>query len=707
MVLTTSTPNEINFKSSKKRKWNDALHNSLFSDKLSRVITETTECDDRENNQVLSQRFLAKEASNHDCNLGSLTKEEIEVKEEELSTRTTEIEPEINNCHHATITVCKVEDLSADPKTPNASENIEITDVKVENDPQFSTPHNLDINSMDLLSLSVKTETEVCQREKRPTSAEVTPNKQKRRRLTSDISSYDELPDGLKKELYNNDCEHIDMLHDLSSVINFEANNIDPNVFCSTINDTAESEEDKVTTEEEDPLSIHETETVYNQEIKRKKSRATKNSKSNVDDSEMNDYIKQLIGELDIEFSDSEASTIINEKLENEEDKEPDKALPGELTKNALPSELTKNALQELYNMKVTLMHEVPKQHTVEHTAGTKPLTKLQKKKFLSYGPIKSGAYTPKEDDAIRNNWERFCETHNWNPNCVRPFMKLKEDNRFYIKSAKERRKFIQFLANGLPWRTLYSVYRRFKHLYGHYDISFKRYSTAEDNKILTYVRRTKKGNVFVKLSEILRRPKSAIWKRYQRIKLNMKNKGLKKKKVEWTLENIGKFIKTFMDVTLSESVEDLKDAAIPKAVWTKIEKKLSIESRAMELFWGGQLHMQLFCPEPIYMNDIRIKLIEYMYGKGISSTREISWRNVAKYFDGFTTVFLCRTFLYLVHEAINKLHTKHFPDIIEYLYSNKIRHIINEPTDKFLPRLTYCNGKVKIKDEDELVNEQ
>lgn len=40
------------------------------------------------------------------------------------------------------------------------------------------------------------------------------------------------------------------------------------------------------------------------------------------------------------------------------------------------------------------------------------------------------------------------------------------------------------------------------------------------------------------------------------------------------------------------------------------------------------------------------------MYGKGISSTREIIWPNVEQYFDGATAVFLCRTFFYLVQEC-------------------------------------------------------
>ena len=68
------------------------------------------------------------------------------------------------------------------------------------------------------------------------------------------------------------------------------------------------------------------------------------------------------------------------------------------------------------------------------------------------------------------------------------------------------------------------------------------------------------------------------------------------------------------MDITLCENVIELKDASIPKVVWLKLEEKLNIDHDVLKLFWIYQLHMQLFCPDPIYLNDIKIKLIEYIY---------------------------------------------------------------------------------------------
>lgn len=57
-------------------------------------------------------------------------------------------------------------------------------------------------------------------------------------------------------------------------------------------------------------------------------------------------------------------------------------------------------------------------------------------------------------------------QLHKWDSKKVEPFLLLREGNKTYIRSKKQRRKFVQFLADGLPNRTLYSVYHRFRNLY-------------------------------------------------------------------------------------------------------------------------------------------------------------------------------------------------------------------------------------------------
>lgn len=86
---------------------------------------------------------------------------------------------------------------------------------------------------------------------------------------------------------------------------------------------------------------------------------------------------------------------------------------------------------------------------------------------------------------------------------------------------------------------------------------------------------------------------------------------------------------------------------------------------------------------------------------KGISNTREITWSNVAKYFDGATGVFLCKVFFYLVQEC-NMNDSNNFADVVEHLYNTKIPEIQTASSDKFLPKIIYKNGKISLLKENE-----
>lgn len=65
------------------------------------------------------------------------------------------------------------------------------------------------------------------------------------------------------------------------------------------------------------------------------------------------------------------------------------------------------------------------------------------------------------------------------------------------------------------------------------------------------------------------------------------------------------------MLLTLSDDIRQLKDLDIPRIVWKKLSTKMKILSKTLKCFWVEKLHMQLFCEMPIYLNDVRIKLIE------------------------------------------------------------------------------------------------
>ncbi|CAL1674936.1 unnamed protein product [Lasius platythorax] len=458
------------------------------------------------------------------------------------------------------------------------------------------------------------------------------------------------------------ECEVIDLLPDLNSVVRFEDTNISDILSLMDTNIVQESDDSLVDVNKDpaiDPLFINNCE-----ERDADTTLMDSKSQSSKLKHKLNTEEKHLLKEL--------------EDLEEWED---------------LPSSLMK----KLRSLCIKLMHKVPPQHKIELTGSHAP-TRLEKKLFEKYGPLRKGLYTPVEDKIITKNWETFCQLHDWDTNMVHPFLKWRHNGKYYIDNVRERQKFVQFLANGLPWRTLYSVYSRFKVLYCK-KITYARYTSKEDKKILMYIQNkqfNKRATKYIELAKLLGRTRRSIFKRYQYLKKIEDDLEIGPlSNIKWTLPLIKKFIKTLLNVTLSEDIRELKGAIIPKPVWQKMKEKLNIHENILKTFWQHQLHLQLFSPDPIYLNDIKIKLIEYMYGRGISNTREIIWPNVAKYFDGTTAVFLCKVFFYLVQEC--NMKAENFADIVEYLYHNKIPEIKEASTDKFLPRIIYKNQNIYL----------
>ncbi|XP_072755586.1 uncharacterized protein [Anoplolepis gracilipes] len=326
-------------------------------------------------------------------------------------------------------------------------------------------------------------------------------------------------------------------------------------------------------------------------------------------------------------FIDNEQISNMNKSSEKHKLNTKEKHLLEELKNIKAKEELPVSLKKKLKALHIKLIHKVPPQHKVERTGSHAP-TRQEKKLFEKYGPLRKGLYSPKEDKIIKKNWETFCQLHEWDTSMTEPFFNWRHNGKYYIADVKERQKFVQFLSNGVPWRTLYSVYSRFKVLYCK-KITQARYTSKEDKKILMYIQNehfAKRDTKYIELAKLLNRTSRSIFKRYQYLKNIEDNSEIRSlSNIKWTLPLIEKFIKTLLNVTLSEDIRELKGAIIPKCVWQKMKKKLNIHENILRTFWQNQLHLQLFSPGPIYLNDIKIQLIEYMYN---SLLQYVSKRN-------------------------------------------------------------------------------
>ncbi|KAK0181301.1 hypothetical protein PV327_003594 [Microctonus hyperodae] len=352
--------------------------------------------------------------------------------------------------------------------------------------------------------------------------------------------------------------------------------------------------------------------------------------------------------------------------------------------------ETIKNKLE---NLVIKFDHEPLPQHQLETYISRPPSLNI-KKLFVKYGPMKKGTFTESEDKTIIKNWERFCDIHDWNPDDSNSFLQVRFNRNIIINNEKHV-KFTQFLAYGLPWRSLYSVYRRFQLLF-----TKKRkrgFTKGEDEKILIYLdNETKYSRKCQQLAKLLCRSQVSIRNRYDLLKGRNQTPPKVEKNVEWDVPLVEKFLKLLIELTLSDDVYDLKDAIIPRIVWKEMEKKMNISHDTMMRFWLGQLHLQLFYPRPLFENDIKIMLIEYMYVKGFSSKQDLIWHTIAQSFDGLTTYYLSRLFYSLVHNS--PVRYEEFAYIIGWLYEKRIPQLTEKSKDRCLPRLIYEEGVIKIR---------
>ncbi|XP_020288268.1 uncharacterized protein LOC109856916 [Pseudomyrmex gracilis] len=463
---------------------------------------------------------------------------------------------------------------------------------------------------------------------------------------------------------------------------------------------TSMKEKNDTSTEQEVEDSLTDRDLIDNHEKEHLKILPSKNSRLKPQVKRLSHRLKQ---KRRINYNESDESE--NDPFENPKARDLLEKLEDIKEQEKVPL----SVIRKLEALHVKLIHKVPPQHKIEQGTATYVPTKQKTKKFQKYGPLRKGRYSSEEDEIIKKNWNTFCELHNWDSTNVKPFLNWKHEKECYIecyiKDIKERQKFVQFLANGLPWRTLYSVYRRFKILYRNKLVN-ARYGKNEDEVILLYIKNKQldeRDNKYTELAKLLNRTTQSISKRYQYLQRIRKSKAPLVKSVKYKRPNIEKktYIKTLLDVTLSEDISDLKFAILPKLVWKEMEKKLNIDHNVLKTFWQYQLHIQLFSTRPIYLSDIKIQLIEYIYVKGISNVREISWSKVASHFDGATPVFLCKVFYYLVQECRKDIGDKNFIDIMEYLYNTKIDEIKNASYDFFLPRILYKDDKLVVLDKD------
>ncbi|XP_008210920.1 uncharacterized protein DDB_G0283697 isoform X2 [Nasonia vitripennis] len=222
-----------------------------------------------------------------------------------------------------------------------------------------------------------------------------------------------------------------------------------------------------------------------------------------------------------LELDDEDDCNIKEIDLEEEEDKEE----IGKSYADRISYWPTNQELKKLKSIHIKLQHDAPPQHNIEKSSGTRILSKEEKQEFEKYTKLKKGAFSKYEDQILKRNWRNFCKLYDWDINNPKPFLHMKYKNKeFFLCRRQDRMKFVQFLANGLLDRSLYSVYQRFRVIFEPHKVM--RYKPEEDRVILDFMYKnqikenetfvTSRDRRFADLALILKRTRASVWRRYQ-----------------------------------------------------------------------------------------------------------------------------------------------------------------------------------------------
>ncbi|GLV33925.1 hypothetical protein CBL_11191 [Carabus blaptoides fortunei] len=291
-------------------------------------------------------------------------------------------------------------------------------------------------------------------------------------------------------------------------------------------------------------------------------------------------------------------------------------------------TELTEETKERLRSLCVLLDFNVPAAHNIENQLCKGP-TREQAQQMAALG-VKTGRLTRDEDEIIRRNWTSFYKVHDL-PNDPTPFLAFKHGQETVI-SYEDRRKFVQYLGKDLPHRALHSIYRRFK-------ILFKvtkdgRFSQDEDMLILSYVKFSRQTAKFADLMPLLNRSRNAIETRYRVLTKNLT-------RVSWDLNLKAELIKHMKQVMQIENVSELQHADITHSHLAEVAKRMNLPVVKIRHQWCTKLYTQLFATKPLYLDQMKVDLVDRLYELKLNDWRKVNWCEVAKTFPGVSPVSL------------------------------------------------------------------
>ncbi|XP_023028164.2 uncharacterized protein isoform X1 [Leptinotarsa decemlineata] len=329
-----------------------------------------------------------------------------------------------------------------------------------------------------------------------------------------------------------------------------------------------------------------------------------------------------------------------------------------------------------LKNLVIVLPFNIPPLHVNVERPSRPTLDEIKASRDFS---VKTGAYSQKEDQTIKNNWKRFCKEHNLN---IEPAAFFK----FPRKMAKEEKvKFMQYISHGLENRPPRRVYLRFKTIFGNLVKITGRFTKAEDEQIIEFMETTSSKKPFVDLGRILNRPSNSVERHYLRI--------CEQKKIFWTPSKAEQLINCMLKVAKLESPYQLENQKLTAKQWKKVSKKMEgIPVIKLQRAWNITIYPRLFADGDLAM--AKRLVIDILDERQETDWRLVDWKEISRKFPGFSPEKLYMMFKKLVIHNVPEELQKDLKKSIECLKEKGIA-----PTHK-LRSYIYRNGHLVYEDD-------
>ncbi|XP_010221369.1 PREDICTED: transcription termination factor 1 [Tinamus guttatus] len=295
---------------------------------------------------------------------------------------------------------------------------------------------------------------------------------------------------------------------------------------------------------------------------------------------------------------------------------------------------------------------------------------------------IKFGRFSQKENDQIKKNIKEFLSLTGIENAEKLLFTSRYPEEKETINRLKAEFLFCGKIAEGIPrpWRLIYYRARKI------FDPNnYKgRYTKEEKEKLKKYY--AIHGNDWKKISEMMSRSNLSVAMKYSEIKSAI-NYG------PWTKEETQKLMHAVEDVIRKRSKLEAEKSSSEKSrrnlsidreklyqklPWTEIETKVGTRYwRQCKQKWNSILTSKMTKGQQLYKGtkglQAKINLIKRLYEMKVEDANEVNWEELSNAIGDVPRAYVQAKFYKLKVSCVPLWQRKTFPEIIDYLYEEKL----------------------------------